>query len=76
MHSLPKYNTASCANRTRGIAAGGENPSGIRQGGATAVGGPLGGAHHTSPINFPGSKSKIKKNIKTLYTTFFTILMF
>ena len=43
----------------------GENPTGIRQGGTTAAGGPLGGAHHTSPINFPGSKSKIKKKVTT-----------
>ena len=43
----------------------GENPTGIRQGGTTTAGGPLGGAHHTSPINFPGSKSKIKKKVTT-----------
>ena len=44
----------------------GENSSVIRSGvGFSTGGGPAGGAHHTSPINFPGAKSKLKKKVTT-----------
>ena len=33
--------------------------------GSNTGGGPAGGAHHTSPINFAGAKSKLKKKVTT-----------
>ena len=37
----------------------------MRPTGAATTGGPMGGTHHTSPVNYPGAKSKLKKKVTT-----------
>ena len=37
----------------------------VRTSGSNNAGGPIGGTHHTSPINYPGAKSKPKKKVTT-----------
>ena len=37
----------------------------VRASGSNNAGGPIGGTHHTSPINYPGAKSKPKKKVTT-----------
>ena len=37
----------------------------MRPSGAATTGGPMGGTHHTSPINYAGAKSKLKKKVTT-----------